>query len=70
MMKKYEVIADSVADFLERYYKRARYHGRGEEYAAALLESHQRDFDEYGYDLISQHDSVTGEVVTYFGKLP
>jgi len=42
------VKAADVADFLARYYRPDRYHGRGEEYAAALLASHQRHFDEYG----------------------
>ena len=66
MFKNNRVEADSVADFLERYYKKALYHGRGAEYAAGLLASHEKDFELYGYDIISHHDSVTGEVVAYF----
>lgn len=62
------VEATSVIDFLEKYYKKDRYTGRGAEYAAALLASHEKDFREYGYDIISHHDSVTGEVVAFFGK--
>lgn len=61
------VEAASVADFLDRYYRPDRYRGRGEEYAAGLLASHQQDFAKHGYDLISRHDSVTGQAVAYFG---
>lgn len=61
--------AASVADFLDRYYKPDRYRGRGEEYAAGLLASHQQDFAKHGYDLISRHDSVTGQAVAYFGAV-
>ncbi|NIV30484.1 MAG: hypothetical protein GWN58_13600, partial [Anaerolineae bacterium] len=32
-----------------------------------LIASHQRDFDREGYDIISHHDSATGQVVAYFG---
>jgi hypothetical protein len=60
------VQAASVADFLDRYYKHDRYRGRGADYAAAVLASHQRDFERDGYDIISRHESVTGEVVAYF----
>ena len=61
------VPAKSIEDFLNRYYKPERFRGRGEEYAACLIASHQRDFDREGYDIISHHDSVTGQVVAYFG---
>ena len=68
MFENNRVEAESVADFLEKYYKKARYHGHGVEYAAGLLASHEKDFELYGYDIISHHDSVTGEVVAYFGS--
>jgi len=60
------VQATSVEDFLDRYYLPARYRGRGAEYAASVLASHQRDFSQRGFDIISRHESVTGEVVAYF----
>jgi len=60
------VRAASVADFLDRYYLPARYRGRGADYAAAVLASHQSDFEAHGYDIISRHESVTGEVVAFF----
>jgi len=56
----------TVGQFLEKYYRRDRYRGRGEEYAAGLLKSHQAHFEKYGYDLISRHDSNQG-VGVWFG---
>lgn len=57
----------TVAEFLDRYYRKDRYTGRGTEYAAVLLESHEADFDKFGVDWISQHDSNTSEVVSFYG---
>lgn len=42
-----------------------RYHGRGTEYAAALLESYTEDVERDGWVIISHHDSVTGRIVYY-----
>jgi hypothetical protein len=67
--KKYRVTdVATVEEFLARYYKRDRYTGRGNEYAAILLESHTRDFETNGFDIISHHDSNTGEVVSFYGQ--
>jgi hypothetical protein len=68
MFRKYKVEASSVADFLSRYYKPERYTGRGPEYAAVLLADHQADFENTGFDIISNHDSVTGNCVAYYGS--
>ncbi len=68
LFKSSEVEADSVEDFLNRYYKPTRYTGRGKAYAKGLLKSHQQAFEKYGYDIISRHDSMRGEVVAYFGQ--
>lgn len=67
LWSKYRVPAASVEDFLARYYKPDRYHGRGEEYAVILLASHQHDFEQDGYDVISNFDSVTGQFVAFMG---
>lgn len=61
---------NSVTEFLARYYKPDRYHGRDREtpgYSAGLLASHEADYQRHGFDIISRHDSVTGKVVAYFG---
>lgn len=67
LFKTNQVQAASIEDFLSRYYKADRYTGRGEEYAATLKASYEREFQAHGYALISRHDSVTGQVVAYIG---
>ena len=57
----------SIGEFLSRYYRRDRYQGRGEEYAAAVLSSAQEYFEQRGHTLISRHDSVLGQAVWYYG---
>ena len=59
----------TVSEFLSRYYKPDRYTGRGKEYAAVLLESHEHDFKMHGVDWISHHDSITGRGVSFYGEL-
>lgn len=68
MFEDCQVEAESVADFLARYYRPERYHGRGDDYAAGLLASYEADFARHGYTFISHHDSVTGRVVAFFGS--
>lgn len=65
--KKYKVDAASVEDFLSRYYKSSRYTGRGPEYAECLLTSYKKQLQQDGFTFISHHDSVTGEVVAFYG---
>lgn len=65
--------ADSVRDFVLTWYKHDRLEGRngteygkfGPGYSEHIIRSHERDFERYGYDTISHHDSKTGEPVTY-----
>ncbi|WP_372011338.1 hypothetical protein NBRC13296_12260 [Paenibacillus chitinolyticus] len=65
--KKFEVKADSVEDFLKRYTKHSRHYGRGADYAAHRIKSFTEELKKCGYTFISKHDSVTGEVVSYYG---
>jgi hypothetical protein len=67
MFKKYEVNADSVEDFLAKYTKREQHSGRGKEYVEARIKSHKDDILKYGYTIITRHDSVTGDIVSYYG---
>ncbi|WP_430510879.1 hypothetical protein [Gottfriedia solisilvae] len=66
LFKKYQVAAQNVSDFLNKYYKQERFTGRGEEYANSLIESNEKDLKEYGFCCISKHDSVTGEIVSFY----
>lgn len=59
------VEASSVADFLSRYKKHDRFHGRGEDYIQAQIATYQADLDRDGYVFISRHDSVTGQIVVW-----
>ena len=63
-------VEQDIKEFLKNNYKSSRYHGRGAEYAAALLASSLSDFAEYGYVLISRHDSNSGAVVTFPNNRP
>lgn len=62
----------TVAEFLARYYRPERYTGRNqikgwENYSAGLLASYEREFENNGFVFISHHDSITGQVVAFFG---
>lgn len=56
----------TVSEFLDKYYKHDRYKGRGEEYAAVVLNSHEEDLKKYDMDWMSKHESRTGEVVAFY----
>jgi hypothetical protein len=56
----------TVEQFLSRYYKPERYTGRGEEYAAGLLATYQREVEQSDFCFISHHDSVTGSIVSFY----
>ena len=67
--REYEVTdVNSVEEFLDKYYKRRRYTGRGEEYAAGLLKSYKGTMSRRGWIFISHHDSNTGEIVSFYQK--
>ena len=59
----------SVKEFIEKYYKHSRYKGRGADYAKSVLQSHEKHYEDCGYDLISRHESNLG-VALYFGAIP
>lgn len=64
--KKYEVQANSLEEFLEKHTKHDRHAGRGAEYVAVRIKSHQEDVDKYGFTFITHHDSKSGETVAYY----
>ena len=66
--QKYEVMADNVEDFIQKFGKPSRYEERGSEYMECVLQSHTRQLFAYGYTFISNHDSKTGEIVSYYGR--
>jgi len=60
----------TVEDFVKRYYKHERLYGRGKEYGDVVIQSHKTDLEIYGYDWISPHESITGELVSFFPSRP
>lgn len=64
--RKYQVQAGSLESFLEHYYKRDRYTGRGEDYAEAIRQSYRETLAHDGVCIISRHESRTGEVVAWY----
>lgn len=64
--KEFKVEASSLKEFLQRYTKHKQHEGRGQEYVKARIESHNKDLEKYGYTFITHHDSVTGEIVSYY----
>lgn len=64
--KQHAVPAASVEDFCRRYTKPDRFARRGPEYIAAVLQSANSDVEQFGYTIISRHDSITGEVVAFY----
>ena len=74
LFRQYQVQATSVEDFLDKYYKHDRYKGRngliwGNDYSNPILKTAINDFLEYGWCIISKHDSNTGRVVSFYGEL-
>lgn len=53
----------SVDEFISKYYKRERLQD-------VTIASAQKEVTLSGYDIISHHSSVTGEVVAYMSQLP
>ena len=70
LYKSYKVKAKSLEDFLNRYYKSERFTERGNEYVQAVIASHKKDLNKYGYTIVSHHDNVTGKVVAYYKQTP
>lgn len=66
--KQYEVQADNVEDFCKRYTKYDRHEGRGKEYADYRVNSYTEEFEKDGFTMMSHHESVTGQVVSYYNK--
>ena len=59
------VKAKSVKDYLNKYYKKSRYTGRGKDYAKILFASYQEEYAERGFVCTSHHDNVTGEFIAW-----
>lgn len=65
--KKYRVEADSIEDFLKKYTKHNKYEEPIKGYVECRIKSFYEEFKKHGFCFITHHDSVTGEIVAYFG---
>lgn len=64
-IKKYEVKdVKTVEELLNKYSK--TYNARTQEYHDAMLKSHTKDLERFGYDFVNHHDSITGVNVAIF----
>ena len=63
--RKYEVKADNLKDFCERYHRPGKItdFNKDDDY-----NSHLNDIIKYGYTIIPASTSTTGQVVSYYGK--
>lgn len=68
LFKEYEVQAESVEDFLMRYSKPKAHTLRGEEHVQLRIDSYTEELEKFGFCFITHHDSVTGEIVSYYGS--
>jgi len=66
--KEYEVKADNVEDFLKRYSKPKAHELRGKEYVEYRINSYKEELKKYGFCFITHHDSITGEIVSWYGN--
>ena len=59
--KKYEVFAENLRDFCDKYHNYP--------YSECDYEAHKEDIQKYGFTFIPHHDSITGDIVSYYGKI-
>ena len=55
----------TVREFVEKFQKHERLHGRGDDYAECVIASSEDQFRLHGYTIISRHESITGEPIWY-----
>ena len=65
-MKKYIVYAENLKEFCERYHRKDKLtdFNREDDY-----KMHKSDLEKYGYTIIPKSTSVTGEIVSYYGRV-
>lgn len=68
-MKNY----DELYAFLKARYKPSRFEGRNDrdypDYSHIVARHRMEDLERQGYDIISHHESVSGEMVIFDGEL-
>lgn len=64
------VSQEQLYNFLKKHYRHERFEGRngktwGESYSINIANHSYRDLADYGYSLISSHESATGKAVIF-----
>lgn len=59
---------DNIKEFAYTYRKSERFLQRGQEYVNLIMSIHLMELEDYGYTLISKHESTTGKAIAYIGK--
>jgi phage terminase small subunit len=68
-MKEYQVTdVNTIEEFCNRYYKYNSFKGRGKEHMEYVIKSDYEEIKRFGYCMITHHDSITGEIVTFYPK--
>ena len=65
-MKKYNVYAENLQDFIDRFHRPGKITDFNRE---DDFNSHKDDLEKYGYTIIPASSSITGQVVSYYGKV-
>jgi hypothetical protein len=64
---------DDLYAFLKRWYKRDRFEGRNDgdypDYSHIVTRGRMQDLEQQGWDLISRHESNTGETLIFSASL-
>lgn len=65
-MKKYIVFAESLQEFCEKWHRPGKItdFNREADYA-----DHKADMEKYGYTIIPASTSITGQIVSYYGRI-
>ena len=61
-LKRRAVKADSVKDYLDKYYRKDRM-------TPTMLESYEEELATKGYVMTSHHDNITGEIIAWSPEL-
>ena len=64
--KKYMVDAESLQDFINRYHRPGSITDFNRE---ADYNAHKQDLEKDGFTFIPKGTSITGEIVSYYGKI-
>lgn len=62
--KKYIVYAESLQEFCDKWHRPGKVQDKAADY-----EDHKQDMLKYGFTIIPKSTSVTGEVVSYYGRI-